>query len=146
MGGDGRKRSPLLPLRRLLLAGEEDEGKRRRGSPESHSRSRDDRGPEKKRKKKKKKKLKEKEKLQGNGGRNLDSFEEISNDDYFSKNNEFSTWLKEEKGTFFSELSSEAARELFLSFVKQWNRQKLNPRYYEGIAKGPRTGHSWKIR
>ncbi|CAA7405489.1 unnamed protein product [Spirodela intermedia] len=145
MGGDGRKRSPS-PSPSPSPTGGEDEGKRRRGSPESHSRSRDDRGPEKKRKKKKKKKLKEKEKLQGNGGRNLDSFEEISNDDYFSKNNEFSTWLKEEKGTFFSELSSEAARELFLSFVKQWNRQKLNPRYYEGIAKGPRTGHSWKIR
>lgn len=73
-------------------------------------------------------------------------FKEISNDDYFSKNNEFSTWLKEEKGTFFSELSSEAARELFLSFVKRWNRQKLDARYYEGIARGPRTAHSWKIK
>jgi len=28
-------------------------------------------------------------------------FQELSNDDYFSKNNEFSTRLKEEKNVFF---------------------------------------------
>ncbi|XP_078433566.1 splicing regulatory glutamine/lysine-rich-like protein isoform X2 [Wolffia australiana] len=97
-------------------------------------------------KRKKEKKSKEKERLRDIGSRNLDSFKEISKDDYFSKNNEFSTWLKEEKGTFFSELTSEAARELFLSFVKLWNKQKLDSRYYEGIARAPRTGHHWKIR
>ncbi|MQM20435.1 hypothetical protein Taro_053457 [Colocasia esculenta] len=72
--------------------------------------------------------------------------EELSKDDYFLKNNEFSTWLKEEKGMFFSELSSETARELFSKFVKDWNGGKLQPRYYEGIASGPRTGHDWKIK
>ncbi|VVA27427.1 Hypothetical predicted protein [Prunus dulcis] len=65
-------------------------------------------------------------------------FQELSTDDYFSKNNEFSTWLKEEKDVFFSDLSSESARQLFSDFVKVWNKQKLESKYYEGIASGPR--------
>lgn len=32
-------------------------------------------------------------------------FQELSNDDYFSKNNEFAAWLKEEKAVFFSDRS-----------------------------------------
>ena len=70
----------------------------------------------------------------------------MSNDDYFAKNNEFATWLKEEKKVFFSDLLSESARELFSDFVKAWNRGKLEPHYYEGITSGPRTSHSWKIK
>jgi hypothetical protein len=70
----------------------------------------------------------------------------LSNDDYFSKNNEFATWLKEEKNVFFSDLSSESAHEHFSYFVKAWNDQKLETRYYEGISSGPRTSHNWKIR
>ncbi|KAJ4965584.1 hypothetical protein NE237_017433 [Protea cynaroides] len=77
--------------------------------------------------------------------RDKHSFQELSEDDYFSKNNEFATWLKEEKGLFFSDLSSDAARELFQRFVKDWNRQKLASQYYEGIASGPRSRHDWKI-
>ncbi|XVF87905.1 hypothetical protein PTKIN_Ptkin19aG0005800 [Pterospermum kingtungense] len=73
-------------------------------------------------------------------------FQELSNEDYFSKNNEFATWLKEEKHVFFSDLSSESARELFSDFVKEWNNQKLGSQYYEGIASGPRTAHNWKIK
>nr|XP_010941654.2 style cell-cycle inhibitor 1-A isoform X3 [Elaeis guineensis] len=70
----------------------------------------------------------------------------LTKDDYYSKNNEFSTWLKEERGIYFSELSSEAARDLFSSFVKDWNNRKLHSRYYEGISSGPRTAHNWKIK
>ncbi|KAK6947180.1 hypothetical protein RJ641_000653 [Dillenia turbinata] len=73
-------------------------------------------------------------------------FKELSKDDYFSKSNEFATWLKEEKDVFFSDLSSDSARELFSQFVKAWNKQKLEPRYYEGIASGPRSSHKWKIK
>lgn len=76
----------------------------------------------------------------------LAKFKELSKDDYFSKNNEFSTWLKEEKGIYFSDLSSEAARNLFAGFVKAWNNQKLELQYYEGISTAPRTAHNWKIR
>ncbi|KAG9143909.1 hypothetical protein Leryth_016098 [Lithospermum erythrorhizon] len=72
--------------------------------------------------------------------------QELSGDDYFAKNNEFSTWLKEEKDIFFSDLSSESAHELFAKFVKAWNNQKLESRYYEGISTGPRTAHLWNIR
>lgn len=71
---------------------------------------------------------------------------ELSKDDYFAKNNEFSTWLKEEKGIYFSDLSSEDTRGLFSKFVKAWNNQKLDIRYYEGIATAPRTAHNWKIK
>ncbi|XP_052178304.1 style cell-cycle inhibitor 1-A [Diospyros lotus] len=73
-------------------------------------------------------------------------FQELSTDDYFSKNNEFATWLKEEKDVFFSELSSESSRDLFSQFILDWNSEKLDPRYYEGIAAGPRTAHKWKIK
>ena len=73
-------------------------------------------------------------------------FKEISKDDYFAKNNEFATWLKEEKGKYFSDLSSESARDLFLKFVKQWNKGKLPSQYYEGITSGPRSAHNWNIK
>ena len=72
--------------------------------------------------------------------------QELSNDDYFLKNNEFATWLKEEKDVFFSDLSSDSAREMFSGFVKAWNNKKLESRYYEGIASGPRSAHKWKIK
>lgn len=71
---------------------------------------------------------------------------EISKDDYFAKNNEFATWLKEEKGKYFSDLSSESAHDLFLKFVKQWNKGKLPSQYYEGITSGPRSAHNWNIK
>ncbi|PPS16236.1 hypothetical protein GOBAR_AA04344 [Gossypium barbadense] len=94
------------------------------------------------------KKLKEKHKSKHHKGdrHSKHGFQELSNDDYFSKNNEFATWLKEEKRVFFSDLSSESARELFADFVKDWNNQKLGSQYYEGIASGPRTAHNWKIK
>ncbi|KAL1559888.1 style cell-cycle inhibitor 1-B isoform X1 [Salvia divinorum] len=72
--------------------------------------------------------------------------QELTDDDYFSKNNEFSTWLKEEKKKFFADLSSEAARSLFKEFVAEWNCQELEPQYYDGIATAPRTSHKWNIK
>ncbi|CAA7062069.1 unnamed protein product [Microthlaspi erraticum] len=71
---------------------------------------------------------------------------ELSSEDYFSKNNEFATWLKEEKRTYFNDLTTESARELFSRFVKAWNRGRLESRYYEGISTAPRTAHNWKIK
>lgn len=72
--------------------------------------------------------------------------EKITGDDYFSKNNEFSTWLKEEKSVFFSDLSADSARKMFSKFVDKWNKGKLASQYYEGISTGPRTSHNWKIK
>ncbi|KAL8469414.1 hypothetical protein ACS0TY_032303 [Phlomoides rotata] len=74
------------------------------------------------------------------------NIQELSNDDYFSKNNEFSTWLKEEKKKFFADLSSESARSLFSEFVTEWNNHELELQYYEGIAAAPRTSHKWNIK
>lgn len=92
------------------------------------------------------KKLKDKHKSKrSKSERNMD-FQELSGDDYFAKNNEFATWLKEEKNVFFSDLLSESARELFAEFVKAWNRGKLESNYYEGIKTAPRTAHNWKIK
>ncbi|XP_010941653.2 uncharacterized protein [Elaeis guineensis] len=108
---------------------------KRKKSEKSHKHSKSREGKEKK--------LREKHK---HSRKDVDSFEELTKDDYYSKNNEFSTWLKEERGIYFSELSSEAARDLFSSFVKDWNNRKLHSRYYEGISSGPRTAHNWKIK
>lgn len=72
--------------------------------------------------------------------------QELTDDDYFSKNNEFATWLKEEKNMFFSDLSSDAARSLFSKFVAEWNNQELELQYYDGIATAPRTSHKWNIK
>ncbi|KAJ4829885.1 hypothetical protein Tsubulata_013145 [Turnera subulata] len=83
-------------------------------------------------------------KRQKSGHHSKSKIEELSTDDYFSKNNEFATWLKEEKKLFFSDLSSEYARELFSDFIKDWNDLKLESRYYEGISSGPRSAHNWK--
>ncbi|KAI4374632.1 hypothetical protein MLD38_012604 [Melastoma candidum] len=71
--------------------------------------------------------------------------QELSGDDYFLKNHEFATWLTEEINIFFSDLSSEAARKLFLEFIKEWNKLKLESRYNEGITTGLRTARDWKI-
>ncbi|XP_073057561.1 style cell-cycle inhibitor 1-B [Primulina eburnea] len=73
-------------------------------------------------------------------------FQELSNEDYFSKNNEFSMWLKKEKKKYFSDLSSDSARSLFSEFVAEWNNQELEPQYYEGVVTGPRTSHKWNIK
>ena len=39
--------------------------------------------------------------------------QELSSDDYFQRNPEFSTWLREERRQFFNELSAEDSRALF---------------------------------
>lgn len=76
----------------------------------------------------------------------ISNFKELSDADYFSKNNEFSTWLKDERDTFFSDLSSESARKLFAEFVKDWNDKTLDSKYYDGIVTGQRSSHKWKIK
>ncbi|KAL8255198.1 hypothetical protein R6Q59_033419 [Mikania micrantha] len=76
----------------------------------------------------------------------ISNFKELSDADYFSKNNEFATWLKDERDIFFSDLSSDSARKLFTKFVKDWNNKKLDSKYYDGIETGPRSSHNWKIK
>ncbi|OAY71181.1 protein PXR1-like [Ananas comosus] len=110
--------------------------KKKSKSEKSHGSSRNRDGKEKKSKDKSKRSRKDDD----------SDFKELSKDDYFSKNNEFATWLKEERGIYFSDLSSDAARDLFSKFVKEWNSRNLESRYYQGIASGVRSAHNWKIK
>ncbi|KAG8730440.1 hypothetical protein FRC11_006696, partial [Ceratobasidium sp. 423] len=59
---------------------------------------------------------------------------EISESDYFQKNSEFRSWLREERGKYFDELSGERARHYFRKFVKAWNRGKLSKELYNADA------------
>ncbi|MED6109675.1 hypothetical protein PIB30_117189 [Stylosanthes scabra] len=110
--------------------------KRKDRKSHKHSKEKSDKG----------KKSKDTHKSKHSKGDGPKGFQELSSDDYFAKNNEFATWLKEEKNIFFSDLSSESAREMFSDFVKAWNKGKLEMNYYEGIAIGPRSAHNWKIK
>ncbi|CAM6126591.1 unnamed protein product [Calypogeia fissa] len=76
-------------------------------------------------------------------GRKVDK---ISADDYFLKSSEFATWLKEERGVYFSDLSSKETHEFFEAFVDKWNAARLPPKYYDGIQQAPRTNHNWAIK
>ncbi|KAL6629103.1 hypothetical protein ACP70R_028868 [Stipagrostis hirtigluma subsp. patula] len=159
MGGEGKSRK-----RRPSPSSGEDEGRerKRRDKKENRRSGRDDREEDERRRKSKKSKhsdrdkgkerdskerhSKEKGKSKQKDKDAVTGFKEISKDDYFSKNNEFAAWLKEEKGKYFSDLSSKSARELFLKFVKRWNKGKLPSQYYEGISSGPRSAHNWNIK
>ncbi|KAG2656302.1 style cell-cycle inhibitor 1-A-like [Panicum virgatum] len=157
MGGERKSRK-----RRSSPSSGEEEGRerRRRDKKDSRRSSREDREEEDDRhKKRKKSKHSDRDKGKERDSKERHSKEEkskrkdkdavikeISKDDYFAKNNEFATWLKEEKGKYFSDLSSESARDLFLKFVKQWNKGKLPSQYYEGITSGPRSAHNWNIK
>ncbi|KAI0370006.1 hypothetical protein BV20DRAFT_995594 [Pilatotrama ljubarskyi] len=74
---------------------------------------------------------------------------EISESDYFLKNDEFQVWLKEEKGKYFNELSSDRARKYFRKFVKAWNRGKLSKSLYAGAVRAPsastQTAYKWSF-
>ncbi|EIW63866.1 uncharacterized protein TRAVEDRAFT_138168 [Trametes versicolor FP-101664 SS1] len=78
-----------------------------------------------------------------------DGVSEISEVDYFLKNDEFQVWLKEEKGKYFNELSSERNRKYFRKFVKAWNRGKLSKAIYAGVDKVPsassQTAYKWSF-
>ncbi|XP_051194718.1 uncharacterized protein [Lolium perenne] len=132
-----KKRRDKKESRRSSRGSDEEEERRRR--KKKHG----DRGKDKERdSKEKRSKEKEKSKRKDKDP----DFKEISKDDYFAKSNEFAKWLKEEKGKYFSDLSSESARDIFLKFVKQWNKGKLPSQYYEGITAGPRSAHKWNIK
>ncbi|KAG1474796.1 hypothetical protein G6F56_000131 [Rhizopus delemar] len=57
----------------------------------------------------------------------------IDEDDYFEKATEFRLWLKEHKDRYFDELNSKDARHYFKKFVKKWNRNELEGKYYKGL-------------
>ncbi|ORY92066.1 hypothetical protein BCR43DRAFT_446196 [Syncephalastrum racemosum] len=72
----------------------------------------------------------------------------ISQDDFYEKANEFRLWLKEEKGRLFADLDKDDTRHYFKKFVKQWNKNELDPKYYKGInstqlASSDTTSYKW---
>ncbi|KAI6031177.1 hypothetical protein PISMIDRAFT_648142 [Pisolithus microcarpus 441] len=72
----------------------------------------------------------------------------ISESDYFLKNSEFGTWLRDEKGKYFDELSGERARSYFRKFVKAWNRGRLPKSLYNDPGSLPatkQTGYKWSF-
>lgn len=76
--------------------------------------------------------------------------DKISMDDYFLRSAEFRTWLSKERGTFFSDLSSEESRKLFKKFASKWNSGILNKLYYKGIQSSAvshtaQSNHQWKL-
>ncbi|RDX42937.1 hypothetical protein OH76DRAFT_1391026 [Lentinus brumalis] len=77
-----------------------------------------------------------------------DGVSEISESDYFLKSDEFRVWLKDEKGKYFDELSSDKARKYFRKFVKAWNRGKLSRSLYSGVEKqaaSDQTAYKWSF-
>ncbi|PON38526.1 DYW domain containing protein [Parasponia andersonii] len=157
MGSEKKSKEKKIRKRRSSSSSSEGEGRRKRQKSvedeEEERRTRKHSSSDKKEKLKDKKSSKDKKSKDNHRGKHRKGdrnsnyeFHELSSDDYFLKNNEFATWLKDEKKIFFSDLSSESAREMFADFVKAWNKQKLDKRYYEGIESGPRTAHKWKIK
>lgn len=75
----------------------------------------------------------------------LSSVAPITDDDYFARNAEFSSWLRDTQRTFFSDLTTEEARARFAGFVAVWNAGRLPPKFYTGAAAGAaqRTGFKW---
>lgn len=57
----------------------------------------------------------------------------ISEDEFFTKNEEFRVWLKLSKNIYFEDLTSKEAHKIFeKEFVKDYNKGKLTPMYYDG--------------
>ena len=72
----------------------------------------------------------------------------ITDEDYFAKNAEFTTWLKEQRRLFFNDLSADETRKLFSEFVAAWNGRRLPAKYYAGVAGTAlrRSNHQWGFK
>lgn len=70
---------------------------------------------------------------------------DIKEEDYFSRAPEFTSWLLEDRGTYFNSLSGDESRALFKDFVEDWNGGHLALKYYQGLVQAPtkRTTHQW---
>ncbi|CAM9441771.1 unnamed protein product [Ectocarpus sp. 12 AP-2014] len=86
---------------------------------------------------------------EGNGKQSIQAEIQISEKDYFIRAVEFKVWLCHKKKKFFEDLTSDESHELFDKFIKDWNRGKLDPHFYEGrlpdelIARTKKTQHKW---
>lgn len=74
----------------------------------------------------------------------------LTKDDYFRYASEYREWMLSSKGIHTSALNTDKARAMFSSFVKAWNKGKLNARYYDGIeptsiSSTSRSDHRWSF-
>ena len=58
------------------------------------------------------------------------SVPQLTDDDYFLRNHEFSSWLRSSRGVFFTDLSAAEARQLFGAFAAAWNARQLPGKFY----------------
>lgn len=54
--------------------------------------------------------------------------------------------MKQEHELYFSNLSADDARRLFMDFVQAWNSGKLSEKLYSGIQSTTRTDHKWQFK
>lgn len=141
-----RERKEKSHRKRRSSSSKKEKKKRRRGDDESSSGEEVKVKDKRSKHKHKNKKLEEHHSQKQGSAGGVAEVKALSEEDYFSKNNEFSKWLKEERGMFFSNLSSEKTHKLFLEFVNAWNSRQLRSEYYEGISSAPRTNHNWGLK
>eukprot|EP00884_Botryococcus_braunii_P012028 jgi/Botrbrau1/20826/Bobra.0156s0051.1 len=84
---------------------------------------------------------------QSHGPVPLQPREELTKADYFVKNPEFTTWIKEIHRLSFDDLTSDDAHSLFEDFIVEWNKGSLPAKYYAGEAGTiVRTTHVWRFK
>ncbi|KAH9914648.1 uncharacterized protein BXZ73DRAFT_106543 [Epithele typhae] len=74
-----------------------------------------------------------------------DGVDEISESDYFLKSDEFRLWLKEEKGKYFDELSSDRARKYFRKLGTEEALQVHIQRGRKSASGEPQTAYKWSF-
>nr|XP_019003642.1 uncharacterized protein I203_03788 [Kwoniella mangroviensis CBS 8507]OCF67103.1 hypothetical protein I203_03788 [Kwoniella mangroviensis CBS 8507] len=79
---------------------------------------------------------------------------EIGEEDYLQvqasllKSSEFKAWLKEDRGKYLDEMSSESAHKYFRKFTRRWNDGVLKPHQYHPPATASaseNTGYKWSF-
>ncbi|KAF3438225.1 hypothetical protein FNV43_RR20986 [Rhamnella rubrinervis] len=148
MGSDRKSEKKKIRKRSSLSSSEdegrikrkrivEDEERKSRSGKKEKPKDKESSSKHSKRNTHKEKKSKDKQKGKHRKGDRPSNYEiqELSNDDYFSKSNEFATWLKEEKDVFFSDLSSESALKCFQALSRLGITIHLNPDTTKALRK-----------
>lgn len=150
-GSERKRRTSSKERRRERKKRKEEKRKKRQHSNDNSSSSDDEERSKKRRLLKEAKRILKNHQKYGNGAtegvaRNGKSPKVLTEEDYYEKNKEFSAWLKQEHELYFSNLSADDARRLFMDFVQAWNSGKLSEKLYSGIQSTTRTDHKWQFK
>jgi hypothetical protein len=86
------------------------------------------------------------------------SYPTLTEDDYFTRNPEFSLWLRQQKDIYFNDLDTATAHRLFTDFIYLWNKGLLSGKFYHSIDEKDadkdikrhhdhhKTGFSWGLK